>query len=190
MHLVTSSIFLHSIVTFLTPRSSSLLLRTFLGISIAVWIARGRPPLNISAFYAKTRPSLVVPGPKPTPSEGTLGFFNPSSGFAVKSTGSGGTTTASEKLSPNIWLPLLQSTILHPNEHLPKLQRALAHYSLLYGHKTRQGRWSNWTELEGAELIDGSLFVRVAGLTMRRLGWMREGERRGAWDFGGRWEAS
>lgn len=117
--------------------------------------------------------------------------------------------SASEKLAPNTWLPILQSTLLHPNEHLPKLQRALAHYALRYGsgygsgYATRAGRRQG-TKLDGTELelplelelelegveevLDGTLFARIAGLTMRRLGWMREGERRGAWDFGGRWE--
>lgn len=188
MHLVTSSLFLPSIAAHLSPRSKSLLLRTYLGVALSVWVARGRPPLSLKPFYAKTSARLVVPGPKPTPSEGTLGFFDPSSGFARRSTGADGLATASEKLAPNTWLPVLQSTILHPNEHLPKLQRALAHYALRYGYETRAGRWQGWTELEGSEVLDGTLFARIAGLTMRRLGWMREGERRGAWDFGGRWE--
>jgi hypothetical protein len=41
------------------------------------------------------------------------------------------------------------------------------------------------TELKDTELIDGTLFVRVAGLTTGRLGWVREGEPplRGVWDI-------
>ena len=41
------------------------------------------------------------------------------------------------------------------------------------------------TELEGAEVLDGSLFARIAGLTASRLGWMREGEEQRQWDFQG-----
>lgn len=228
MHLVTSSLFLPAIAAHLPPTSKSLLLRTYLGAALAVWVARGRPPLSLKPFYAHTSARLVVPGPTPTPSEGTLGFFDPRSGFArararAGADGGGGAegggeggggvegdglASASEKLAPNTWLPILQSTLLHPNEHLPKLQRALAHYALRYGslygsgYATRAGRRQgqgtklDGTQLDGTrmelegveEVLDGTLFARIAGLTMRRLGWMREGERRGAWDFGGRWE--
>lgn len=33
--------------------------------------------------------------------------------------------------------------------------------------------------LEGIERLDGTLFVRVAGLTFDRLGWVGEGEKAG-----------
>lgn len=76
---------------------------------------------------------------------------------------------------------------MHPNEHLPKAQRALAHFASVYG-LTEKGYWKGkQTELEGAELLDGTLFVRVAGLTASALGWIREGERKGEWDFTGFW---
>ena len=38
------------------------------------------------------------------------------------------------------------------------------------------------TELEGAEELDGSLFVRVAGLTDERLGRVIDGEEDREWD--------
>ena len=39
--------------------------------------------------------------------------------------------------------------------------------------------------LEGIERLDGTLFVRVAGLTMDRLGWVHEGEDAGSWHVEG-----
>jgi len=39
--------------------------------------------------------------------------------------------------------------------------------------------------LEGIERLDGTLFVRVAGLTFDRVGWVDEGEKAGAWDLDG-----
>lgn len=38
--------------------------------------------------------------------------------------------------------------------------------------------------MKDAELIDGTLFIRAAGLTIARLGWVREGEppKEGSWD--------
>ena len=89
----------------------------------------------------------------------------------------------SDTVYPNPWLAVEQSTLLHPDEHLPKVQRALAHYAKLYG-TAKAGKW-NETELDGAELLDGSLFVRVAWLTMGKMGWLREGESKGGWDFSG-----
>jgi len=41
------------------------------------------------------------------------------------------------------------------------------------------------TELKDAELIDGTLFIRAAGLTAGRLGWVREGESPTSWDTRG-----
>ncbi|KAJ3536541.1 hypothetical protein NMY22_g5994 [Coprinellus aureogranulatus] len=87
----------------------------------------------------------------------------------------------------------MQSTVAHPDEHTPKIQRALAHFAEVYGAETEKGRFKNMA-LEGAEEIDGTLFLRVAGLTMGRNKWVREGEEVpegpdflpiGVWDFKG-----
>lgn len=164
---MTSSLFLPSYVHILSPSSITLLLRTYFASALVVWVSRGRPPIPITSFYERSSPNLPPPGPKPTPSKDTLAV---------------GTS-----IYPNTWLPILQSTILHPNEHLCKLQRALAHYSALYG-TTEAGTWKKeGIELEGVEKLDGTLFARVAGLTMGRLGWLREGDQKGEWDFDGLW---
>lgn len=88
--------------------------------------------------------------------------------------------------NPNPWFPLLQTTLAHPNEHLPKIQRTLAFWAAKYG--TRQaGYFKDATanaesKLDGLELLDGSLFIRAAGLTAKQLGWIREGDEKGDWD--------
>ena len=73
---------------------------------------------------------------------------------------------------------------MHPDEHLCKVQRALMHYGEVYGGKT-PGDFAGLKELGGAEKLDGTLFVRAAGLTAGRLGWMREGQERSHFDFSG-----
>jgi len=162
MHLVTSSIFLPSFVAYLAPSSQEVFLRSYFFVSLAWWIARGRPILNITQFFLSTSPS---PSPAPTskppkPHESAI----PSSG------------------APNPWLPLIANSIVHPNDHHAKLQRALAHYGMVYG-KREAGRGDfKGTELEGAERLDGTLFVRVAGLTDEKLGRVREGEESKSWD--------
>ncbi|OBZ73218.1 hypothetical protein A0H81_07059 [Grifola frondosa] len=168
MHLVTSSLFLPSIVAYLSPSSTTTLLRTFFNVSVVWWIARGRPALPIREFYAGTTPKPAEPGaPHGTPTEKTL-------------------TPADA--SPNPWLPILQTTLVHPAEHLCKLQRALAHYAAHYGtvpagHFAELARQS--PGLEGAEVLDGTVFVRAAGLTADRMGWMREGQEEMNWDRAG-----
>ncbi|KAI6030051.1 hypothetical protein EDC04DRAFT_2714191 [Pisolithus marmoratus] len=128
MHIVTSSLFLPSVIVHLSPRSQVLLLRAYLQTILGWWVGRGRPGLNIKSFMASTPTQL-----------------------------------ASDKPIFNTFLPIIQSTITHTDDHLPKIQRAFAHFSTLYG--TNPAGYYKDTELEGAELLDGSLFVRAAVLT-------------------------
>ncbi|KAG1750463.1 uncharacterized protein EDB91DRAFT_1217151 [Suillus paluster] len=128
MHLVTSSLFLPSLLPYLTQNSQVLLLRAYFGTSLTWWIARGAPRLDIQGFLNATS--------TPASSADTVG---------------------------NPFLDLIQSAILHSNDHMLKTQRALAHFSSLYGARP-QGYFKG-TELEGAEALDGSLFLRAARLT-------------------------
>ncbi|KZT67499.1 hypothetical protein DAEQUDRAFT_673054 [Daedalea quercina L-15889] len=162
LHLVTSTLFLHSYVPYLSASSISSLVRAFFGASLGVYIARGRPALPIRDFYASTTAMPRAPGPAPTPHKD-----------ALTSTG-----------ITNPWFEVLQSTLAHKDDHLVKLQRALAHFATLYG-TTPPGRFADLHGLNGAEILDGSLFLRVAGLSQDRAGWMREGEEDKFWDFQG-----
>jgi hypothetical protein len=195
MHLVTSSIFLPSLVTSLYQnyRAQALLLRSYFAMSLMLYVGRGRPKIDVAQFYSDTSwllPSSgedVIPGPQPSPFKRTLP--DPES---------------AEARTPNPWLSVVQTTLVHPNEHLCKMQRALAHFASLYG--LREQGWftslrrkqANMTthrdKLEDAERclglgeLDGTLFLRVAMLTAHRLGWMREGESEGGWDTEGFYE--
>ncbi|KAF8211254.1 hypothetical protein K438DRAFT_1903297 [Mycena galopus ATCC 62051] len=157
MHLVTSSLTLSSyMATISSPTSKSLLLRAYFTRSLAYYIANGRPNLPIRSFFSS--PILTeFPGPAPRPSDSA--FPKRNSSFA---------------LIPNLWLQIIQSALVHPDDHLSKVQRTLAHYGSLYG-SIAPGEFKG-TELEGSELIDGTLFVRTAALTMEWMGRIREGE--------------
>ncbi|PIL32612.1 hypothetical protein GSI_05315 [Ganoderma sinense ZZ0214-1] len=160
MHLVTSSIFLPSIVAYLSPRSAALLLRGYFTVTLTWYIGRGRPAIPIREFYESTTDKPVQPGePHLTPGEKTL---------------------TPEDVSPNPWFPIIQTTVVHPGEHLCKLQRALIHNAALYG--TYPAGYFADAELEGAELLDGTLFIRAAGLTAGVLGWIKEGQAIRDWD--------
>ena len=130
------------------------------------YIDHSRPELDIPRFFGNAATlHPIPPGPKPSPHKDVSP--SPTSPFAV---------------TPDPWLPIIQSTLTHPDDHLPKFQRALAEFSSHFG-STPTGYFTG-TELKGAELIDETLFVRVAGLTTGRMGWVREGEPplRGVWD--------
>ncbi|RPD56815.1 hypothetical protein L226DRAFT_469036 [Lentinus tigrinus ALCF2SS1-7] len=162
VHLVTSVLFLPSLVAYLSPTSINILLRTYLLNTLALYVARGRPALPVADFFDSVTPTPSPPSDPPKPSDGTLNPENPTA---------------------NAWLALVQSTVMHPDDHLCKLQRSLAHFASLYGSAPAGHLKELGVELDGAEKIDGSLFVRVAGLSMDRLGWMREGQEEQEWDF-------
>jgi len=158
MHLVTSSLFFTSVFSYLKRSSQLILLRGYFAVCLGWYIARGRPNLDVKKFF--TNPSTLnptAPGPQPTPNKDA----NPP----------GDVPTA---VTPNPWLAIIQSTLTHPDDHLPKLQRALSEYGALYGHAP-SGHFKG-TELKDAEFIDGTLFLRAAGLSADSMGWVREGQ--------------
>jgi len=169
MHFVTSSTFLSSIFSHLKRSSQVLLLRGYFSVCLGWYVGRGRVPLDIAAFF-KNSATLhpAAPGPQPTPHEAA--HPSASSPYAI---------------TPDPWLPILQSTLTYPDDHLPKLQRALSEYASHFGN-TPPGTFAG-TELQDAELIDGTLFIRTAGLTATRMGWVREGQAplEGSWDRAG-----
>ncbi|EAU83469.2 hypothetical protein CC1G_04725 [Coprinopsis cinerea okayama7 len=160
-HSVTSALFLAPWVAHVSDHSARLFLRGYFAVTLAWYIGRGRPPLNIKRFFSDPSTlSPIVPGPHPTPSLGALG----------------GNATPSSTITPNPWLAILQTTLSSPDEHVPKLQRALKHYAELFEHVEKGYFSAEETELEGAEWIDGTLFLRTAVLSANRFGWLREGQ--------------
>lgn len=152
MHLVTSSAFLHTLVAHLTPRSQELLLRAYLSEALLWYITCDLPALDIQSFMTSTTTQPSVPVPQ---------------------TDKACTNIATDMLlqdTPNPFYPILQSSIFHPNEHVPKIQRTLAHFSTLYG--SRPAGYFAGTQLDGAELLDGSLFSRAAVLRVDYMGWV------------------
>ena len=83
---------------------------------------------------------------------------------------------------PNVWLPIIQTAIVHQGEHVCKIQRGLAHFARLYGSRTAGRTDFCDMELKGAEQLDGSLSLRVAGETDKHDG-LDEGRGEG-WTVG------
>lgn len=152
MHLVTSSIFLSSITANIKAASQEILLRGYLILSLAWWISRGRPGFDIEGFFNEDTAYPVPQGPFPTPHAQSL-----PSPVSPKAT------------TPNPWFPIIQTSLVIPDDHIPKLHRALAHFGSLYGNRAPGEPDFAGTELPFAEKLDGSLFIRVAGLANERL---------------------
>lgn len=189
MHFLTSNLFVPTLFTELSPRNSAILLRYFLYVTLFWFISRGTPPIPLREFYAE---GAGIPGPVP----GTKGV-TPDAG-ALTASGAGTNDGQAHAITPNVWLPILQSATVHPNEHHPKAMRALAHYATLFGtreagsvSKLVAGSAQNGTangkapKFEGLDQLDGTIFTRVGWLTQCALGWMREGEPEKLWDYTG-----
>jgi hypothetical protein len=84
-----------------------------------------------------------------------------------------------------------------PEEHAPKIARALADFDARWCTRApgyfaacavgdeEAARMAVATRLDGVERLDGTLFARIAGLTFDRLGWVGEGKEAGRWDWDG-----
>jgi len=135
------------------------------------WVSQGRPAIPIEEYYSF--------------SASDLSSLLPSALLSIKPDKSAiGIPSSAKPLPTNMWLPMLESCLNHPEEHLIKNQRSLAHFDHLYG-QTPQGFFQGKTNLHGAELLDGTLFWRVALHTMKAHGWVREGEPLGGFDRAG-----
>ncbi|KAL0069224.1 hypothetical protein AAF712_003587 [Marasmius tenuissimus] len=155
MHLVTSSLFLSSLVASLSPRSRALLLRTQLAQCLLVWTRLGKPKLDIAGFYAADTAhpnTLNISLSPPAPSK-----------FALPS------STSPLAVNPNPWFFILRQALVHPDDHVSKTIRTLNHYATKYGTVPAGYFGETAKELEGADKLDGTLFVRAAGLTVNRL---------------------
>lgn len=148
MHLVTSSLFLPiAISQLVSTESKERVLRTFLHFALAAFVDQGRPQIDIGELYNRNfpRPQLVS-------DEGIR--YNISPGLQTDSM---------------TWQSLIQVANLHYDQHLCKIQRSLFHFATLYGNKRKGNKEFIETGLEGAERLDGGIFLQAALLVNARM---------------------
>lgn len=86
----------------------------------------------------------------------------------------------------NPWPLLIQSAIHAPDPHTPKALRTLLYGAIYYGTKG-SGAFPGALDAEGKEVVpgikhlDGSIFVRTAGVMLDTLGWVDWGQPKGDW---------
>ncbi|KAF5372155.1 hypothetical protein D9758_005101 [Tetrapyrgos nigripes] len=153
MHFATSSLFLPAILPILPAASQEMLLRGYFAVIISWWIVNGRPNLAISSFFSADTAHPAITSTN-TVQVHAHALPSPSSPLAS---------------NPNPWISIVSQSLVHPDDHLIKLVRALAHFATFYGSRAAGEKDFLDTGLEGAGGTDGTLFIRAAGLTMDRI---------------------
>ncbi|KAJ3782053.1 hypothetical protein GGU10DRAFT_378952 [Lentinula aff. detonsa] len=183
MHLVTSALFLPILVAGLSPTAQALLLRAYFITSLVWWIINGRPNLDITSFIGAEDPTNNNQSHPISPNSHLVTHPHALS-ISSSPSCSSPATAAAISANPNPWLYLIQQASVHPDDHFPKLLRALMHFSLMYGGRKASDSEVDFgqTELAGAQMLDGTLFVRAAALTAKRMENAKADEYISYWD--------
>jgi len=175
MHGLTSSLFIRSLCKNLVknPESQVRLIRHWLAVILIVSIVRGRPQVDGNVVMGYTDRALppnfrnVVPQP---------------SDDAVPKPGDG---VPEEGVNP--WGVMVQSALRAPDSHTVKSLRTLLYGAVHYGTRG-VGEVRGALDGEGKEVlkglgeVDGTVFVRAAGVLMNTMGWVDWGMKEGSWD--------
>ncbi|KAJ6478975.1 hypothetical protein C8R45DRAFT_1156409 [Mycena sanguinolenta] len=169
MHFVTGSLLLRAVLDAVRePLHKAQLLQVFVRSLVLYVLMRGRP--RIDGALVMSYPAYPAP---PKSESSVLG--TPVYGSA--------------------WLALLNNASAHTEPHVIKAIRTLFYCAQHYG-STPTGAVigaidENGQEThKGAAMLDGTLFVRVAGVLTDAIGWVSHGEEQAFWDFRGAWEES
>ncbi|KAF7372893.1 P-loop containing nucleoside triphosphate hydrolase protein [Mycena sanguinolenta] len=167
MHFLTSALFLRVVVDALAqPLHKAQLLQAYARMVAFFVLLRGRP--RIDCALAMAYPAHPVPRTGRDAGGAALGALGGSSA----------------------WLPLLNNAGLHPEAHVVKTIRALFYCAQRYGN-TPAGAVVGAVDADGKEThegaagLDGTLFIRVAGVLTSALGWVAHGDQEGSWDSSG-----
>ncbi|KAJ3566538.1 hypothetical protein NP233_g6942 [Leucocoprinus birnbaumii] len=177
MHFLTTSIFLNPVFSLLKgSRSKVAFIRSYIPVMIFVMIAMGRPLIRADLVQTWTET------PRPAGWDKVLGI-NKDKDSGV------GNMNKDEDYNP--WPSLIQGAIHHPDMHLAKAMRSLILASQKYGTTRpgevigafRPGKAEREETFKGTSQIDGTLFVRAAGVMMDYMGWsISGGEAKVDWD--------
>jgi len=183
MHLVTSAYFFGPILKMLpNPRHKAKILRAFLPTMVLFAIHRGRPVIKpeLLMSYTTTPRPPVSPECRPKSDETAVG-------------------TPLDDADYNAWHEILASCVYAPDSHVLKVMRALVISSKKYGQiapgdvigayqlpPSSKGNTEEKVEvIKGISKVDGTIFVRAAGMTMDSLGWITHGQPARVWDRSG-----
>lgn len=167
MHLLTSSLFVPSFLKHLpNMEHQRMLVKTFLQPWGIILMTRGRPRIDASLLMSYTDmpspPKMSVPSPQASAS-----------------------ALASDSTNP--W-PAITNDVIHaPDAHTLKSLRSLLYGAMQYGTLAKGDVIGAWGP-DGKEThvgmgeVDGTVFVRAAGVLMEAMGWVTHGQEEGEWD--------
>lgn len=170
MHLLTSSLFLPSLLGATKSVDNKIsLLRLYVAEVLMIMLLRGRPRIDVTLMMSYTE----VPQPPsndhtPTPDGSALG-------------------DPRVPTNTNPWPAIIASVIHAPDAHTVKSIRTLYYAAQKYGETPPGGAIGAFNK-DGTEVIahagelDGTIFVRAAGVVMNALGWVSHGQKEGNWD--------
>ncbi|KZT32299.1 hypothetical protein SISSUDRAFT_1028618 [Sistotremastrum suecicum HHB10207 ss-3] len=166
MHFITSVSLLPSLLRLLeTPQYKVDLLRMWMYI-IGIWfIDRGRPRVDPS-YIMRFTDTPAPPTQRADLKTGTASIDNP-------------------------WPAIVQDVIHAPDAHTIKVFRSLYYSALHYGTTSAGAIPGSVDPVTGEEYIagiskvDGSLFIRSAGVLMDYMGWVSHGQAAGMWERSG-----
>jgi hypothetical protein len=144
------------------------LLRGYIPVIFLTTLARGRPRIDpeLLMFYT----DAPRPPPGPTPTEALYDNADH---------------------QPALWPALIEGALYHPEPHVIKSMRTLIFAAQHFGDKGpgevigafRSGPDGKKEETHvGISKVDGTIFVRAAGVMMDNLGWVGRGQQEGRWD--------
>ncbi|TDL15119.1 hypothetical protein BD410DRAFT_733140 [Rickenella mellea] len=167
MHLVTSSIFVPSLLKALPSTDAKAQLLRILPALALYWLTiRGRPRINprlLMSYSAYPHPPSVLGDPR-------------------------------EPGQTNPWPAIVASVMHAPEAHVLKAVRTLYYAAGMYGETPAGGVVGAFALIDGKEgkevkethagmaEVDGTIFVRAAGVVMDTLGWVTHGQKEGKWD--------
>ncbi|KAJ6462261.1 hypothetical protein C8R47DRAFT_924075, partial [Mycena vitilis] len=174
MHLLTSALCLPRMLAALPdPVHKAQLLQGYARVSALFVLLRGRPRIDIPLLMSYP----VDPRP---PQHGAPG----------------GAAALGDAQGTNPWLAMIQNALHHKDAHVLKAVRTLYYCGVRYGSmgpgeaigaRDEEGKESH----VGAGAMDGTVFVRAAGVISDTLGWVAYGAEEGEWDFSGLgWDAA
>ncbi|KAJ6564198.1 hypothetical protein B0H19DRAFT_942204 [Mycena capillaripes] len=168
MHMLTSALCIPRLLSvFPDPVHKAQLLQGYARVSALFVLLRGRPRIDIPLLMSYTE------FPRP-PAHGPPGGAD-----ALGDPRGGGGTGP--------WLALVQNSLHHKDAHVPKAVRSLYYAARQYGAKA-PGEAIGARDGEGEEThvgsagMDGTVFVRAAGVVSDVLGWIAYGGKEGEWD--------
>ncbi|EIW75301.1 hypothetical protein CONPUDRAFT_159426 [Coniophora puteana RWD-64-598 SS2] len=183
MHMLNCTLFLPSLLRSIPSNESKVkLMQGFCRTMIMDLLTRGRPRIDtrLAMSYASDPRPPKVAREKENGKDAN-----------VKQHGVG---DVSDQGMYNPWHNIVRSVVHAPDAHTIKAVRALYYAAQHYGHKEaddipgafKEGEDGQKVEvLQGLGQVDGTVFVRAAGVVMDTLGWVTHGQKPGEWDFSG-----